>query len=76
MKRAVDDSWGKFIAQEYHCHSRFAPEPSKVLVVISPARFVRFFEEIHALGQPTPEQFKELERKYEVLHFLPSSSED
>jgi hypothetical protein len=38
-------------------------------VVISPARFVGFFEDIAALGQPTPEQVTELEQKYEVTHF-------
>src|SRR5215467_5613864 len=23
----VEDSWDNFIVQEYHCHSRFTPEP-------------------------------------------------
>jgi mannose-6-phosphate isomerase-like protein (cupin superfamily) len=42
---------------------------SKVLVVILPARFVGFFEEIHALAQPSPEEVEALEKKYEVIHF-------
>jgi quercetin dioxygenase-like cupin family protein len=59
-----------------HTFRNVGTTPSKVLVVISPARFVGFFEEIHALGQPTPDQFKELEQKYQVIHFpSPSTGE-
>ena len=43
--------------------------PSKVLVVILPARFGGFFDDIHALVQPTPEQLEALEQKYEVHRF-------
>ena len=59
-----------------HTFHNVGTTPSKVLVVISPARFVGFFEEIHALGQPTPDQFKELEKKYDVIHFLSSSTKE
>ena len=44
--------------------------PSKVLVVIIPARFVGFFDEIHALTKLTPEQAMELGKTY-GLTFLP-----
>jgi quercetin dioxygenase-like cupin family protein len=44
--------------------------PSKVLVVIIPARFVGFFDEVHALTKPTPEQAMELGKTY-GLTFLP-----
>ena len=44
--------------------------PSKVLVVIIPARFVGFFDEVHALTKPTPEQVMELGKTY-GLTFLP-----
>jgi mannose-6-phosphate isomerase-like protein (cupin superfamily) len=44
--------------------------PSKVLGVIIPARFVGFFDEVHALTKPTPEQAMELGMKY-GLTFLP-----
>jgi len=44
--------------------------PSKVLVVIIPARLVGFFDEVHALTKPTPEQAMELGKKYD-LTFLP-----
>ena len=43
---------------------------SKVLVVIIPARFVGFFDEVHALTKPTPEQAMELGKTY-GLTFLP-----
>jgi quercetin dioxygenase-like cupin family protein len=56
-----------------HTFHNVGATASKVLVVISPARFVGFFEEIDGLGQPTPEQFKALEQKYDVLHFLSPS---
>jgi quercetin dioxygenase-like cupin family protein len=54
-----------------HTFRNVGATSSKVLVVIIPARFVGFFEDIHALAQPTPEQFEALEKQYEVLHFLP-----
>ena len=44
--------------------------PSKVLVMIIPARFVGFFDEVHALTKPTPEQAMELGKTY-GLTFLP-----
>jgi quercetin dioxygenase-like cupin family protein len=43
---------------------------SKVLVVIIPARLVGFFDEVHALTKPTPEQAMELGKTY-GLTFLP-----
>jgi len=43
---------------------------SKVLVVIIPARLVGFFDEVHGLTKPTPEQAMELGKTY-GLTFLP-----
>jgi quercetin dioxygenase-like cupin family protein len=54
-----------------HTFRNVGATASKVLVVIIPARFVGFFDDIHALAQPTPEQLEALEQKYEVFHFLP-----
>jgi quercetin dioxygenase-like cupin family protein len=53
-----------------HTFRNVGATASKVVVVILPARFVGFFEEIHALAKPTPEQVEALEEKYEVIHFL------
>ena len=49
--------------------------PSKVLVVIIPAHFVGFFDEVHALTKPTTEQAMELGKKY-GLTFLPPPKSD
>jgi quercetin dioxygenase-like cupin family protein/tetratricopeptide (TPR) repeat protein len=53
-----------------HTFRNVGTSPSKVLVVITPARFVGFFEEVDALAKPTPEQAMELGKKY-GLTFLP-----
>ena len=53
-----------------HTVHNVGSSPSKVLVVIIPARFVKFFEDIDALAKPTPEQAMELGKKYD-LTFLP-----
>ena len=53
-----------------HTFRNVGRTPSKVLVVIIPARFVGFFDEVHALTKPTPEQAMELGIKY-GLTFLP-----
>jgi quercetin dioxygenase-like cupin family protein len=53
-----------------HTFRNVGATPSKVLVVIIPAGFVGFFEDVHALAKPTPEQAMELGKKY-GLTFLP-----
>ncbi len=53
-----------------HTFRNVGTTPSKVLVVIIPARFVGFFDEVHALTKPTPEQAMELGKK-DGLTFLP-----
>lgn len=53
-----------------HTFRNVGATPSKVLVVIIPARFVGFFDEVHALTKPTPEQAMELGKTY-GLTFLP-----
>jgi len=53
-----------------HTFRNVGTTPSKVLVVITPARFVGFFDEVHGLTKPTPEQAMELGKKY-GLTFLP-----
>lgn len=53
-----------------HTFRNVGTTPSKVLVVIIPARFVGFFDEVHALTKPTPEQAMELGKTY-GLTFLP-----
>ena len=53
-----------------HTFRNVGPTPSKVLVVIIPARFVGFFDEVHALTKPTPEQAMALGKTY-GLTFLP-----
>ncbi len=53
-----------------HTFRNVGATPSKVLVVIMPARFIEFFEEIDALAKQTPEQAVELGKKY-GLTFLP-----
>lgn len=53
-----------------HTFRNVGRTPSKVLVVIIPARFVGFFDEVHALTKPTPEQAMELGKTY-GLTFLP-----
>ena len=54
-----------------HTFRNVGTTPSKVHVVIIPARFVGFFEDINALTKPTPEQAVELGKKYD-LTFPPS----
>ena len=49
-----------------HTFRNVGATPSKVLVVIIPAHFVGFFEDVHALTRPTPEQAVELGKKYDV----------
>ena len=53
-----------------HTFRNVGTTPSKALLVIIPARFVGFFDEVHALTKPTPEQAIELGKKY-GLTFLP-----
>ena len=53
-----------------HTFRNVGTTPSKVLVVIIPARLVGFFDEVHALTKPTPEQAMELGKTY-GLTFLP-----
>ncbi|MGH7428526.1 MAG: cupin domain-containing protein [Candidatus Methylomirabilaceae bacterium] len=53
-----------------HTFRNVGATPSKVLMVIVPARLVGFFEEVDALTRPTPEQAMELGKKY-GLTFLP-----
>ena len=53
-----------------HTFRNVGRTPSKVLVVINPARFVGFFDEVHALTKPTPEQAMEIGKTY-GLTFLP-----
>ncbi len=53
-----------------HTFRNVGSTPSKVLVVIMPGRFVGFFEDIHALAKPNPEDAMELGKKYDLL-FLP-----
>lgn len=55
-----------------HTFRNVGTTPSKVHVVIIPARFAGFFEDIHALPKPTPEQAVELGKKYD-LTFPPLS---
>lgn len=55
-----------------HTFRNVGTTPSKVLVVIIPARFVGFFEDIHALAKPTPEQAVELGKKYDLTFPSPS----
>jgi quercetin dioxygenase-like cupin family protein len=57
-----------------HTFRNVGATASKVVVVVLPARFVGFFEEIHALANPTPEQLEALEKKYEVSHVLSPST--
>ncbi len=54
-----------------HTFRNTGTTPSKVLVVVLPARLIRFFEEVDALTKPTPEQAMELGKKYD-LTFLPA----
>jgi len=54
-----------------HTFRNAGPASSKVLVVVLPARFMGFFEEVDALARQTPEQAMELGRKYD-LTFLPA----
>jgi quercetin dioxygenase-like cupin family protein len=49
-----------------HTFRNVGTTPSKVHVVIIPARFVGFFEDINALTKPTPEQAVELGKKYDL----------
>jgi len=49
-----------------HTFRNVGSTPSKVLVVIIPAHFVGFFEDVHALKKPTPEQAVELGKKYDL----------
>ncbi len=58
-----------------HTFRNVGATPSKVLVTVLPARFIGFFEEVHALTKPTPEQAMELGRKYD-LTFLPPPKGD
>jgi len=53
-----------------HTFRNVGTTPSKVLLVIIPARLVGFFDEVYALTKPTPEQAMELGKKY-GLTFLP-----
>jgi quercetin dioxygenase-like cupin family protein len=53
-----------------HAFRNVGTRPSRVLVVISPAEFVGFFDAVHALTEPTPTKVKELGEKY-GLTFLP-----
>ena len=53
-----------------HTFRNVGTTPSKVLMVIIPARLVGFFDEVHALTKPTPEQAMELGKTY-GLTFLP-----
>ena len=53
-----------------HTFRNVGTTPSKVLLVIIPARFVGFFDEVHGLMKPTPEQAMELGKAY-GLTFLP-----
>ena len=64
-----------------HGFTNVGDRPGRLLVVISPSGFERFFEQVDALGResqsresPTPEQLIELGRDYE-LEFLPPPSE-
>lgn len=58
-----------------HTFRNIGPTPSKVLVMVLPARLVRFFEEVDALAKPTPERVMELGRNYD-LTFLPAPKPD
>jgi len=53
-----------------HTFRNVGTSPSKVLMVIIPARLVGFFDEVHAIMKPTPEQAMELGKTY-GLTFLP-----
>ena len=55
-----------------HTFRNVGTTPSRVHVVIIPARFVGFFEDIHALPKPTPEQAVELGKKYDLTFPPPS----
>ncbi len=55
-----------------HIFRNVGTTPSKVLVVITPARFVGFFDDVDALTKATPEQAMELGKNY-GLSFLPPS---
>lgn len=55
-----------------HTFRNVGTTPSKVHVVIIPARLVGFFEDIHALTKPTPEQAVELGKKYDLTFPPPS----
>jgi quercetin dioxygenase-like cupin family protein len=54
-----------------HTFRNVGTTASKVLVVIIPAHSTGFFEDVHGLATPTPEQVEALEKKYEVIHFMP-----
>jgi len=58
-----------------HTFRNVGTTPSKVLMVITPARLVGFFDEVHSLTKPTPEQVMELGKKY-GLTFLPPPKSD
>ena len=58
-----------------HTFRNVGTTPSKVLAVIVPANFVGFFEDVHALAKPTPEQASEVGKKY-GLTFLPPPKGD
>jgi mannose-6-phosphate isomerase-like protein (cupin superfamily) len=53
-----------------HTFRNVGATPSKVLVMVLPARLIGFFEEVDALTKPTPEQAMELGKPY-GLTFLP-----
>ena len=57
-----------------HTFRNVGTTPSKVLMVIIPARFVGFFDEVHALTKPTPEQAIELGKTYGLIFLPPPKS--